>query len=89
MNDVSAEVVTLSPGQGLKAACDTLLETGVFAAVFVAGVFLDFDAQGAPTATSGMGTSTEDLETVRAMVAELRRRADEIERKLASRGKKA
>lgn len=85
-NDVASEVRTLSPGEGLKAACDTLLETGVFGAVFVAGVFLDADAQCAPTATSGMGAISEDPEAIRVMIAELRMRANEIERKLEARG---
>jgi len=74
--DVAGTVANLAPGAGLQAAAYTLMETGVFGGVFVAGVFLDADT-GALVATSGMEAYSREV--VPAMIAELRRQADVLE----------
>ena len=81
--DTAATVVTLAPGEGLRAAARTLMDTGIFGGVFVAGVFVDADT-GELVATSGMiGYSMEVVPTI---VAELRRRANELEAGLGKEG---
>ncbi len=67
----------------MQAAAHTLMETGIFGGVFVAGVFIDADT-GALVATSGMTSYSNEV--VPSMIAELRRRANELEAVLGKEG---
>lgn len=72
-----AHVAEAAPGTCLKTAAEVCMESAMFRCVYIAGVFQLED--GTYVATSGMVGGHDHPSACRAMIEDLRRRADHME----------